>query len=109
MQLVQKAAVKWTEELPIDQRAVRRAIEETRETYLKTIREHQWEILAKASYSREALNDEEHLRLLLNRCLLEYRYYDENENLRIWWNVHPLIEGIPRFEAELELFKVRSR
>ncbi|GET42228.1 ATP-binding protein [Microseira wollei] len=105
MQLIQKA-IDWTDELPITAKAARRAIEETRETYQKTVQEHQWEILARACYLKQADNNEEHLRLLLNRCLLEYRYYDDNESLNIWCNVHPLIEGIPKFQDALA--KVRS-
>ena len=105
MQLIQKA-IDWTDELPIAAKAARRAIEETRETYQKTVQEHQWEILARACYLKQADNNEEHLRLLLNRCLLEYRYYDDNESLNIWCNVHPLIEGIPKFQDALA--KVRS-
>ncbi|NET39206.1 MAG: ATP-binding protein [Cyanothece sp. SIO1E1] len=100
MQLIQKA-IDWTDELPITAKAVRRAIEEARETYQKAIQEHQWETLGRACYLKQADNDEEHLRLLLNRCLLEYRYYDENENLKIWCNVHPLIEGIQKFQDVL--------
>ncbi|MFB2977482.1 ATP-binding protein [Microseira sp. BLCC-F43] len=105
MQLIQKA-IDWTDSLPITAKAARRAIEETRETYQKTVQEHQWEILARACYLKQADNNEEHLRLLLNRCLLEYRYYDDNESLNIWCNVHPLIEGIPKFQDALA--KVRS-
>jgi len=100
MQLIQKA-IDWTDELPITAKAAKRAIEETRETYRKTVQEHQWEVLARVCHIREANNDAEHLRLLLNRCLLEYRYYDENEALQVWCNVHPLIEGIPRFQDAL--------
>jgi hypothetical protein len=100
MQLIQKA-IDWTDELPITAKAVRRAIEEARETYQKAVQEHQWEILARACHLKQADNDEEHLRLLLNRCLLEYRYYDENETLQIWCNVHPLIEGIQKFQDAL--------
>ncbi|MEO1126505.1 MAG: ATP-binding protein [Cyanobacteria bacterium J06639_16] len=105
MQLIQKA-IDWTDELPITAKAVRRAIEEARETYQKAIQEHQWETLGRACHLKQADNDEEHLRLLLNRCLLEYRYYDENENLKIWCNVHPLIEGIQKFQDVL--MRVRS-
>jgi hypothetical protein len=105
MQLIQKA-IDWTDELPITAKATRRAIEETRETYQKTVQESQWEVLARACHLKQADNDEEHLRLLLNRCLLEYRYYDVNEALIIWCNIHPLIEGIPRFQEALS--KVRA-
>jgi hypothetical protein len=100
VQLVQKA-IDWIDELPITRRAVNRAIEESRETYMKTIQEHQWDILARACRSQQANNDEEHMRLLLNRCLLEYRFYDEDEKLCVWCNVHPLIEGLPKFQSAL--------
>jgi hypothetical protein len=105
MQLIQKA-IDWTDELPIGAKAARRAIEETRETYMNAIQEDQWETLARVSWLKERDNDEDHLRLLLNRCLLEYRYYDQNDALQKWCNVHPLIEGIPRFQEALR--KVRA-
>ena len=105
MQLIQKA-LDWTDELPITAKAARRAVEEIRETYRKTVQEDQWEILARSCHRKEMDNDGEHLRLLLNRCLLEYRYYDADDNLQTWYNVHPLIEGIPRFQTALK--KVQS-
>ncbi len=100
MQLIQKA-IDWTDELPITLQAAKRAIEEARETYRKTVQEHQWEILANTCHQQRAKSNEEHLQLLLNRCLLEYRYYDENEELQIWCNVHPLIQGIRQFQEAL--------
>ena len=104
MQLIQKA-IDWTDELPITGKAARRSVEEIRETYRKTVQEDQWEVLARSCHRRSMDNDGEHLRLLLNRCLLEYRYYDENDTLQTWYNVHPLIEGIPRFQTALNKFK----
>ena len=105
MQLVQKA-LNWTEDLPITAKAVRRAIEEARETYRITIQENQWGNLARASHLKQAENNTGHLRLLYDRCLLEYRYYDNNDALQVWCNVHPLIEGIPKFQDALA--KVQS-
>jgi AAA ATPase domain len=104
MQLIQKA-IESIDELPITGEAAVWAIEEARETYQKSIREHQWEILARACHLKQADNDEEHLRLLLNRCLLDYRYY-ENRKLRIWCNVHPLIEEIQKFKDALAKVQV---
>lgn len=79
MQLIQKA-IESIDELPINGEAAIWAIEEARETYQRAIQEHQWEILARACHLKQADNDEEHLRLLLNRCLLEYRYYENRSN-----------------------------
>jgi AAA ATPase domain len=98
MQMI-RIAVNWTDDLPITAEAVQRAIAETRETYLNTIQEHQWEILADVYCKKHANNNEQCLRLLLTRCLLEYRYYDDKGNLKRWYNVHPLIEEIEQFQA----------
>ena len=100
MQLIQKA-IDWTDTLPITAQAAKRAIEEARETYRLTIQEHQWEILADACHRKQAKSDEQHMRLLFNRCLLEYRYYDEQETLQTWHNVHPLIEGFKPFKEAI--------
>nr|WP_242057092.1 ATP-binding protein [Planktothrix sp. FACHB-1355] len=99
MQLIQKA-IESIDELPITEEAAIWAIEEARETYQRTIRENEWEILASVSNLKQANNNEEHLQLLLNRCLLEYRYY-ENRKLRIWHDVHPLIKEITKFKNAL--------
>jgi hypothetical protein len=100
MQLIQKA-IDYTDALPITAKAAKRAIEEARETYKIAIQEAHWEILATTCHSKEALNNQQCLRLLLNRCLLEYRYYDEREELQIWRNVHPLIEELKSFQEAL--------
>ncbi|MEM9212997.1 MAG: ATP-binding protein [Cyanobacteria bacterium P01_F01_bin.150] len=102
VQLVQKA-IEWTDELPISERAVRRAIADARATYLKTIQESQWTLLVTAYKKRDYKRDPDHLRLLLNRCLLEYRDYDEIVGTsETWCNIHPLIEAIPQFQAALK-------
>jgi hypothetical protein len=107
MQLIQKA-IDYTDALPIKAQAVKRAIEEARETYKIAIQEPHWEVLASACYLKEAKNNEQCLRLLLNRCLLEYRYYDEDERLQIWHNVHPLIEELKSFQEALVKVKEKG-
>jgi hypothetical protein len=93
-----RIAINWTDELPISAEVVQRAIAEMRETYLNAIQEYQWEILADVYCTKQANNNEQFLRLLLTRCLLEYRYYDKGR-LKRWYNVHPLIEEIEQFQA----------
>jgi hypothetical protein len=102
MQLIQRA-VDWTDTLPISAEAVQKSIEEARETYAITVLESQWSVLAKVSTGKQANNNEEHLRLLLNRCLLEYRYYDESGRLHRWHNIHPLIEDLEQFQDALRI------
>jgi hypothetical protein len=41
---------------------------------------------------------------LFNRCLLEYRYLDDEGEIQRWCDVHPLIKGIQEFkEAVVKL------
>lgn len=107
MQLIQRA-IDWTDELPITSEAVQIAIEEARDTYRNAILEDQWQILAGVCSLKHAENNEQHLRLLLNRCLLEYRYYDGKKKLQRWYNVHPLIEEIEQFQKALTQVKASS-
>lgn len=97
MQLIQRA-LDWLDELPITAQAVQISIEETKETYRNTIQEGQWDVLAEVCYHKLTENNEQRLRLLLNRCLLEYRYYDDNGMLRRWRDVHPLIRELEPFQ-----------
>lgn len=107
MQLIQRA-IDWTDELPITSEAVQIAIEEARDTYRNAILEEQWQILARVCSLKYAENNEQHLRLLLNRCLLEYRYYDGKKKLQRWYNLHPLIEEIEQFQKALAQVKISS-
>jgi len=96
--LLVKAAINKVDTLPISSKAVRRAISETRDTYRRTVEQPQWRVLAKVAHTRSIDNDEPHRDLLFRRCLLEYRYYDENDDLQCWYDVHPLIKAIPEFK-----------
>ncbi len=99
MQMMQKA-LDWTDNLPISRRSVRRAIEEAKDYYRNTIFEHQWELLRQVADSKEVPNEENHQeypRLLASRCILEYRYYDEDDELKRWYDVHPLVKDLDKF------------
>ena len=102
--LLMKEAMNRANVLPIPTRAVRRAIAETRDTYRRTVEKNQWAVLAKVSQSRSIDNDEDHRDLLFRRCLMEYRYFDETDTLQCWYDAHPLIKGIPEFQAAQTIF-----
>jgi hypothetical protein len=93
-----RGAIKRTDSLPIPVRAVQRAITEARDTYRRTVENDQWQILAEVSRSKRILNNDQYRRLLFNRCLLEYRYFDAEGELQCWHDVHPLIKGIQEFK-----------
>ncbi|MEM9276153.1 MAG: ATP-binding protein [Cyanobacteria bacterium P01_F01_bin.143] len=101
MQMMQKA-LDWTDDLPISQRSVRIAIEEAKDAFSNTIFEHQWELLRQVANSKEIPNEEdnkEYPRLLASRCILEYRYYDANYKLNRWYDVHPLVRDLDKFNS----------
>jgi hypothetical protein len=103
--LLMKEALNRTEALPIPTVAVRRAIATTRDTYRRTVEKGQWAVLARVAKTRTIQNDEPHRDLLFRRCLMEYRYFDEDCTLQCWYDVHPLIKAIPEFKqavADLE-------
>jgi len=99
--LLVKEALNRTTALPISNRALRRAIAETRDTYRRTVEQHQWAVLAQVARSRTIDNNEAHRDLLFRRCLMEYRYWDDADVLQCWYDVHPLIKAIPEFKAAL--------
>ena len=100
--LLMKEALNRTNELPIPTRAVRRAIAETRDTYRRTVEKDQWAVLAKVARDRNIDNDESHRDLLFRRCLMEYRYFDEDGNMQCWYDAHPLIKAIPEYKSAVE-------
>jgi AAA ATPase domain len=99
-------AINRTESLPITAASVQRAIAKARDVYRRTPDKDDWAILAKVSVSHRILNDEQHRKLLFNRCILEYRYYDDEGEMQVWYDVHPLIKGIQEFkEAVAKLLR----
>ncbi|ELS05602.1 hypothetical protein Xen7305DRAFT_00053500 [Xenococcus sp. PCC 7305] len=97
MQLIQES-INHVDNLPITAKAAQRSITKLRDVYRRTIEEAQWSILAKVARSKELENSDQYRVLLFNRCLLEYVYFDEQGELKRWYDVHPLIRNIPKFQ-----------
>jgi AAA ATPase domain len=96
--LLMKEAIKYTETLPIKNRALQRSISELRNNYRNTVYANQWEALAKVFASKEIDNEPLYRDLLFNRCILEYRYLNGEGESVTWYDVHPLIKGIKEFQ-----------
>lgn len=92
-----KIALEQTLNLPIEEKAVKRSISKMRKTYRDGISENQWEILAKVHLSKNKINDYEHRKLLFNRSILEYHDIKDDE-IKPWYDVHPLILEIEEFK-----------
>ena len=105
MQMMQDS-INRADQFPIAAKAVQRAITELRAVYHRAVEEPEWERLALVSHRRREIpNDNEHRSLLQRRCILEYRCLDQEGEIRIWYDVHPLIYKIQRFQDELAKLK----
>jgi hypothetical protein len=102
LMLLIKEAVNRLDTLPITVQAARRAITEARDTYRRTVQQPEWEVLAKVAHSKRIQNDDSHRDLLFRRCLMEYRYFDQDGEMQCWYDVHPLIRGITPFKEAFE-------
>jgi len=96
--LLTQDAIGRIEELPITEYAVRRAITQARDTYRRAVENNQWSLLAEVSRSKRIINDDQYRSLMYNRCLLEYRYLDDDGEVQRWYDIHPLIQGIAEFK-----------
>ncbi|MDB9519666.1 AAA family ATPase [Roseofilum reptotaenium CS-1145] len=90
VQLIQ-AVITKTDTLPIQARAVQRAVDNLRDVYRRAVEENQWEILREVHQSKDIENDPIQRSLLFSRCLLEYGYFDDNGDKQTWYDVHPVL------------------
>jgi UDP-N-acetylglucosamine transferase subunit ALG13 len=102
LMLMVQEAIKQTTALPVGKKAVRLAITKARNTYRNAVYDNQWGLLARVWQTKEILNDEAHRDLLFNRCILEYRYLDDEGEMVCWRDVHPLLRGVKEFQAALD-------
>ncbi|HBQ99836.1 MAG TPA: pilus assembly protein PilB [Cyanobacteria bacterium UBA11691] len=89
-QLMQEA-INQTDTLPIGARAVQRAADNLRDVYRRAVKENQWDILREVHQSKKIKNGQIERSLLFSRCLLEYRYFDDNRDKQTWYDVHPVL------------------
>jgi hypothetical protein len=101
MQLVQKA-LDWTDVLPIQTRAVNRALSSARQTYRDAINFEWWDDLAQIYLTQQLRRDNRSQQFLADRCVLQYFEEDEDGECNEWFNVHPLILKIDHFQSALE-------
>jgi len=105
LMLLVRSAIDHIDSLPITEKAIQRAITQARDTYRRTVEQDEWELLAKVTESKQIDNDDRYRKLLFNRCVLQYGYFDVDGELQPWYDVHPLIKGIQQFKdavAQLE-------
>jgi len=96
--LLMKEAIKYSDTLPIGNRALQRSISEARNTYRNTVYHNEWEALARVYQTKQIENQELYRNLLFQRCVLEYRYINAQDEIQCWYDIHPLIKGIKEFQ-----------
>jgi AAA ATPase domain len=110
MQLIQ-AAMEFNNNIQviISEAAAKRAVQETMKVYTNAVLVDQWMILARiTSRPKTVTNTPENFELLRNGYLLEYRYYDKNEDLIVWQDVHPLVANCRQFKEALSKISENS-
>jgi hypothetical protein len=98
LMLLVRSAIDHIDTLPITDKAIQRAITQARDTFRRTVEQNEWELLAKIAKTKQIDNDDEYRKLLFNRCVLQYGYFDDEGELQPWYDVHPLIQGIEQFK-----------
>ena len=90
VQLMQETINK-TDTLPIRARAIQRAADDLRDVYRRAVEEDQWAVLREIRKSKEIDNSPVERSLLFSRCVLEYRYFDDQGAKQTWYDVHPVL------------------
>ena len=99
LMLLMQSLMDWVDNLPITEAAVKRAINEAREsTYRVTIDEHEWKKLAVVNKQKKIPNEEGYRSLLFRRCVLEYQDINEQGDMVRWHDIHPLLEDLEEFK-----------
>ena len=92
LMLLIRSAFDHIDKLPITKRSAQRSITQAREIYHRTVEEDQWSLLVEVYKSKAIKNDDEYRKLLFNRCILQYAFFDEEGEMQVWYDVHPLIK-----------------
>jgi AAA ATPase domain len=103
-----RTAFDYIDELPLTKQAVDLAITGTRDTYRRSVEEEkEWQVLAQVARDKSLSGDPAiYRKLLFSRCILQYADLGTNDegeaDLKIWYDVHPLIRGIQQFQSALK-------
>jgi hypothetical protein len=102
LMLLMRSAIDHIDVLPITDKAIQTAITQARDTYRRTVEQDEWELLAKVDRTKQIDNADRYRKLLFNRSVLQYCFFDSEGELQPWYDVHPLIKGIQQFKAAEE-------
>ncbi|MDJ1182390.1 AAA family ATPase [Roseofilum casamattae] len=98
-------AINQSTELPITQKTVKRTISQYRQGYMEALLESDWPLLLDVHENKYRRKNKDYRDLLYRRCILEYCYFDDDEEQTLWQDVHPLIRGSKLFKQRWEEFQ----
>lgn len=96
--LLIRSAFDYIEKLPITKQSAQRAISQAQDIYRRTVEANQWELLKAVHQTKVLKNNDEYRKLLFNRCILQYVFFDNEEEMQVWFDVHPLIKEMMNLE-----------
>jgi hypothetical protein len=86
--------------LPIDEKSLLRCFSVIRKDLPSTVRDH-WDILASTAVSKRIQHNNAGRELLYKRCILHYCYINDDNEFKEWYDIAPLIRGIPEFQEAM--------
>lgn len=87
----------------ITKELLRHIIDDERSSFLRVIGKNQWGLLIEVHRTKAIKNKDDYRDLLFSGCILEYVFFDDKEEMQIWYDVNPLIQGIMNFETKPDL------
>ena len=97
--LLIRSAFNHIEKLPITKQSAQRAISQAQDIYRRTVEANQWELLKAVHQTKVLKNNDEYRKLLFNRCILQYVFFDNEEEMQVWYDVHPLIKEMMNLDG----------
>ena len=82
---------------------LQRIFRDQRSYYLRAIGGNEWGLLIEVHRTKAIKNKDDYRDLLFNGYILEYVFFDNEEEMQIWYDVNPLIQGIMNFETKPDL------
>ncbi len=87
----------------ITKELVQKVFRDEQASFLRAIARSEWGLLIEVHKTKAIKNREDYRNLLFSGYILEYVFFDNKEEMQIWYDVNPLIQGIMNFEKKPNL------
>jgi KAP family P-loop domain len=87
--------------LPIDEKALLRCFSRLRKDLPSTVQDC-WDILALTAVTKNIKHNSDYRQLLYKRCILHYCYINDDNEFQQWYDIAPLMVGVPEFREAMK-------